>query len=193
MQARVDQAALRAIITYKWVKGVVQLLLATALTVAILLGLDDELAQWAHEFRNHSTRAYAVVLGRALERATTPRGLHITLLALYVDGVVTCIEGWALQRGHRWGPWLVVAVSGSLLPFELYELFHHFRWIRLVVLLVNAAIVAFLIVHAREQSRSLRPAGPPEGEPTAHAASGGPAAPLETAAPGAEAHPRRAE
>src|SRR5215471_9698935 len=193
MQARVDQAALRAIITYKWVKGVVQLLLAAALTVAILLGLDDDLAQWAHEFRNHSTRAYAVVLGRVLERATTPRGLHITLIALYVDGVVTCIEGWALQRGHRWGSWLVVAVSGSLLPFELYELFHHFRWIRLVVLLVNAAIVAFLVVHAREQSRSLGRAGPAEGEPTPPAPSAGPAAPRERAAPGAEGHPRRAE
>jgi uncharacterized membrane protein (DUF2068 family) len=193
MRAGVDEAALRAVITYKWVKGVVQLLLATALTVAILLGLHDELARWAHEFRNHSTRAYAVVLGRALERATTPRGLHITLLALYVDGVVTCIEGWALQRRHTWGPWLVVAVSGSLLPFEVYELFHHFRWIRLIVLLVNAAIVAFLIVHAREQAHALGQTGPPEAKPTSPAPSGDPAAPPERAAQGAEGHPRRAE
>jgi uncharacterized membrane protein (DUF2068 family) len=166
MRARVDEAALRAVITYKWVKGAVQLVLATALALAMLLGLHDELAQWAHEFRNHSTRAYAVVLGRALERATTPRGLHITLLALYVDGVVTCIEGWALHRRRPWGPWLVVAVSGALLPFELYELFHHFRWIRVVVLLVNAAIVVFLIAHAREQARVLGEPGPRQGEPT---------------------------
>jgi len=193
MQARVDEAALRAVITYKWVKGVVQLVLAIALTVALLLGLHDELARWAHEFRDHSTRAYAVLLGRALERATTPRGLHITLLALYVDGVVTCIEGWALQEGHRWGPWLVVAVSGSLLPFELYELFHHFRWIRLVVLLVNAAIVAFLVLHARQQSSAPGRTGPREGEPTPPPTTAGPAAPPERAAPGAEGHPRRAE
>jgi uncharacterized membrane protein (DUF2068 family) len=166
MRARVDEAALRAVITYKWVKGAVQLVLGTALAVAILLGLHDELAQWAHEFRNHSTRAYAVMLGRALERATTPRGLHITLLALYVDGVVTCIEGWALHRRRPWGPWLVVAVSGALLPFEIYELVHHFRWIRVVVLLVNAAIVAFLIAHAREQTRVLGEPRPRQGEPT---------------------------
>jgi uncharacterized membrane protein (DUF2068 family) len=155
MQARVDEAALRAVITYKWVKGAVQLLLATALAIAVALGLHDELAQWAHQFRNHSTRAYAVVLGRALERATTLRGLHITLLALFVDGVVTCVEGWALHRRRPWGPWLVVAVTGSLLPFEIYELFHRFHWVRVVVLLVNAAIVAFLVMHAREQARAL--------------------------------------
>ena len=153
MRAQVDEAALRAVITYKWVKGVVQLLLFAALALTVAAGLGDELAGWAHEFRNHSTRAYAVLLGRTLERATSPRGLHITLLALLVDGTVTCIEGWALQRRHAWGPWLVVGVTGSLLPFEVYELFHHFRWIRLLVLLVNAAVVAFLVAHARAQVR----------------------------------------
>lgn len=153
MRARVDEAALRTIITYKWVKGVVQLLLFAALLTTFVFGLDDDLARWAHEFRNHSTRAYAVLLGRALERATTPRGMHITLFALFIDGTVTCVEGWALQRRHSWGPWLVVGVSGSLLPFEVYELFHRFRWIRLLVLVVNAAVVAFLVMHARAQAR----------------------------------------
>ncbi|HSP18336.1 MAG TPA: DUF2127 domain-containing protein [Myxococcaceae bacterium] len=162
MQARVDQAALRAIITYKWVKGAVQLLLAAALFGSMVLGFGDELADWAHQFRNHSTRAYAVLLGRALERATTPRGLHITLLALFVDGVVTSIEGWALHHRHPWGPWLVVAVSGVLLPFEVYELFHHIRWIRVLVLGVNAVVVAFLVVHARVQARGF--AAPPAEE-----------------------------
>ena len=156
MRARVDEAALRTVITYKWVKGVVQLLLGTALAITVAVGLDDDLARWAHEFRVHSTRAYAVVLGRVLEGATTARGMHITLAALFIDGTVTCLEGWALQSRRLWGPWLVVAVSGSLLPFEVYELFHHFRWIRLVVLAVNAAVVAFLVVHARTLARGLQ-------------------------------------
>ncbi|HTS79682.1 MAG TPA: DUF2127 domain-containing protein [Myxococcaceae bacterium] len=153
MRAQVDEAALRAVITYKWVKGTVQLLLGAALLITLALGLHDELARWAHEFRSHSTRAYAVLLGRLLERATSPRGLHITLLALFVDGTVTCLEGWALHRRRRWGAWLVVGVSGSLLPFEVYELLQHFHWIRLVVLVVNAAVVAFLVAHARAQVR----------------------------------------
>jgi len=163
----VDEAALRAVITYKWVKGVVQLLLCATLAVTLLLGLHDELARWAHEFRNHSTRAYAVVIGRLLERATSRRGLHITLAALFIDGTVTCLEGWALQSRRPWGPWLVVAVTGSLLPFEGYEMFHHFRWIRLLVLVVNLAVVVFLIFHAREQARTL--AGPPPGGETPRA------------------------
>jgi len=169
MRAGVDEAALRAVIAYKWVKGVVQLLLGTALIVAVALGLDDDLARWAHEFRNHSTRAYAVVLGRVLESATSPRGMHITLAALFIDGTVTCLEGWALQTRRTWGPWLVVAVSGSLLPFEVYEMFHHFRWIRLLVLLVNAVVVVFLIFHARQQARTLQASAPEPPRPVADA------------------------
>ncbi len=159
MRASLDETALRAIIIYKWVKGAVQLLLAGALLASLALGFGDELADWAHTFRNHSTRAYAVVLGRALERATTPRGLHITLLALGIDGVVTCVEGWALHRRHRWGPWLVVGVTGALLPFEVFELFRHFRWLRVLVLAVNVAVVAFLVWHARALARGLETDG----------------------------------
>ena len=163
MRAQVDEAALRAVITYKWLKGAAQLVLATTLALSLVLGLGDQLARWAHEFRNHSTRAYAVLLGRTLEHATSPRGLHITLLALYLDGAVTCIEGWALHRRHPWGAWLVVGVTGSLLPFEVYELFHHFRWVRVLVLLVNAAVVVFLVMHARAQVRGFEDGRPIEG------------------------------
>jgi len=183
MRAAVDEAALRAVITYKWVKGVVQLLLATGLAITLALGHHDELAQWAHEFRNHSTRAYAVVLGRLLERATTPRGLHITLAALFIDGTVTCLEGWALQSRRPWGPWLVVAVTGSLLPFEVYEMFHHFHWIRLVVLLVNAAVVVFLVLHARQQASAL------QASATAKQPGASPEAPPATAGEREESQP----
>jgi len=156
MRAGVDEAALRAVITYKWVKGAAELLLFLALALTLAFGWKDELSDWAHEFRNSSTRAYAVLLGRALEKATSPRGLHITMAALLVDGLVTLFEGWALHRRRPWGPWVVVGVTGALLPFEIFEMVHHFRWIRLLVVLVNLAVVAFLIVHARAQAGSLQ-------------------------------------
>ena len=161
MRAGIDEAALRTVITYKWVKGAVELLLFLGLALTLVFGWSDELAEWAHEFRNNSTRAYAVLLGRALEQATTPRGIHITMLALLVDGIVTLFEGWALHTRRPWGAWLVVAVTGSLLPFEVFELFHHFRWTRLVVLVVNVAVVVFLVFHARAQVRTIQAGAAP--------------------------------
>jgi uncharacterized membrane protein (DUF2068 family) len=166
MRASTDEAALRAVIVYKWVKGVVQLLLAASLSLALLFGFGGELQAWSHEFRSHATRAYAVLLARALETAATPRGLHVTLGALWLDGTVTCFEGWALNERHPWGAWLVVAVSGSLLPFEAVLLVRHFSWSRVLVLVVNAAVVVFLTFHARAQARQLREArSSPETSP----------------------------
>ena len=104
MKARTDQAALQAVIAYKVVKGLVQLLLAVALSFSLMFGGGQMLREWTHEFRNHSTRAYAVVVSRALEKATSPRGLHITLAALWLDGGVTLLEAWALRRRPRWRP-----------------------------------------------------------------------------------------
>jgi len=176
MRRAVDETLLRGVIAYKWLKGGVQIALAIGLSLTVALGLNDELQQWAHEFRNHSTRAYAVILGRVLERATTPRAVHITLAALWVDGIVTCIEAWALQRRRPWGAWLVVAVTGSLLPFEVYELTRHFRSGRVLVLLVNLGVVIFLAIHARAQARGLAasategPAPPPAPQPRGSAA-----------------------
>jgi uncharacterized membrane protein (DUF2068 family) len=158
MRVTMDEAALRAVITYKWVKGSVQILLALALSVTLVLGYGDELGDWAHDFRTHATRAYAVILARGMERVTSPKGMQVTLAALWIDGLVTCLEGWALHRRKRWGSWLVVGVSGSLLPFELVVLVRHVRWSRVLVLVVNAAVVAFLAWHARNQSRHLEAA-----------------------------------
>jgi len=165
MRASTDEAALRAVIAYKWVKGGFQLLLAAALTLTLLLGYGDELQGWAHEFRTHATRAYATLLSRALETLTSTRGMHVTVAALWLDGLVTSFEGWALNERHPWGAWLVVAVSGSLLPFEVVILARHFTWQRLLVLLVNLAVVVFLFFHARQQSRHLRETRASEQKP----------------------------
>src|SRR4030095_8625626 len=88
MRAGVDEAALRAVITYKWVKGAAELLLFLGLSLNLAFGWKDELAEWAHEFRDISARAYAVLLGRALEQATTPRGLPTTLADVPLDGIL---------------------------------------------------------------------------------------------------------
>jgi uncharacterized membrane protein (DUF2068 family) len=54
-----------------------------------------------------------------------------------------------------WAEWFTVIATGSLVPLELYETVHHFTWIKLVVLLANIIIVAYLVRIAL-QSRAER-------------------------------------
>ena len=146
---------LRLVITYKLVKGAVQLALAAVLFVAIQRGVASD---WLHAValfaRHHLASASSVRLAELLVAVSTPHRLALSVLALACDGALTTLEGVALQRGHWWGPWLVVVATGSLLPYELFELLRHPRVGRALLVVVNAAVVAYLGWRALREHRA---------------------------------------
>ncbi|HEX8791436.1 MAG TPA: DUF2127 domain-containing protein [Polyangiaceae bacterium] len=140
------------IIAYKLVKGILWLILACVLLVMMRMGLGAKLEGIAGHLRHHS-QAWAIELAELLTRASTPRGLVTIVVALVADGTLTLVEGWALIHGHWWGPWLVVLATGSLLPFEVVALARHPHVGRALILVVNVAIVAYLIRKALREHR----------------------------------------
>jgi len=52
------------------------------------------------------------------------------------------------MRKH-WAEYFTVITTAALIPLELYELARHFSWAKIVVLLVNVAIVVYLIARLR--------------------------------------------
>jgi len=67
-------------------------------------------------------------------------------------GAVACVfaslflvEGWGLWRGKRWAEYLTVIATTSLIPFELWEIVHQFSLLKVCALMVNVAIVWYLI------------------------------------------------
>jgi uncharacterized membrane protein (DUF2068 family) len=72
-------------------------------------------------------------------------------------------EGIGLWFAKRWGEWCTVIITGSLIPFECYEMISQPSGLKSAVLFVNIAIVAYLIrriihePHSRSrQSTSVR-------------------------------------
>ena len=59
------------------------------------------------------------------------------------------IEGTGLILGYHWAEYLVVVATGSLVPFELYELARKLTLIRGGILVLNVAIVIYLIAVLR--------------------------------------------
>jgi uncharacterized membrane protein (DUF2068 family) len=141
-------AGVRAIVLYKSVKSGVQLALVVLAVALWPFGLPALLRQFALDLQQHATRVWAMSLATWLERGATDRGIELSLIAIAGDGTLTGIEAWALRRGRWWGPWLVVLATGSLLPFEVFELVRAPRWPRAVLLVANLAIVAYLARHA---------------------------------------------
>jgi uncharacterized membrane protein (DUF2068 family) len=143
----------RAIIAYKTVKASAQLGSATVLLCLWPFGLVGHVESAARMLHVHATQMWARHLSELLLRHATQRALAFLLLALAVDGAFTAFEAFALRRGYPWAPWLVVLATSLLLPFELYELLETPHLSRFAILLVNAAIAAYL---ARKATRERR-------------------------------------
>lgn len=144
-------AALRGIALFKFAKATTLALLGAA-----LWALDDP--STLHRLA-HALAPFAVghhVLAEWIGALPAALGGHWHALAASVIAyaLVFLVEGIGLWRGRRWGAWLTVAVSASLIPLELYEWVGHRTVLRGAVLVVNAAIVAYLwrLLHRRRRS-----------------------------------------
>jgi uncharacterized membrane protein (DUF2068 family) len=66
-------------------------------------------------------------------------------VAALVYSTIRFIEAFGLWRMRRWAEWFAILSGGVYLPLEIYELTHHATLVKAVVLVINAAIVAYLI------------------------------------------------
>jgi uncharacterized membrane protein (DUF2068 family) len=58
---------------------------------------------------------------------------------------VFLVEGVGLVLRKTWAEWLTVVVTSSFIPLEIYELVAHFGPGKVVALVLNVAIVAYLL------------------------------------------------
>jgi uncharacterized membrane protein (DUF2068 family) len=147
-------AGLRVITAYKLVKGCISLAGALALAVTILTHHAHAIDSWATALAHHMTRAWSLELAHLLQGIVQPKRLWLATGALAVDGALTTIEGWALHHGKRWGEWLVVVASGSLLPFEIIAIARGVHVWRVAAFLLNAVIVWYLARRAWRRHRA---------------------------------------
>jgi uncharacterized membrane protein (DUF2068 family) len=138
----------RLIVVYKLGKAVLQACAAVGLAVGIRAGLTAWLTNLAVLLAEHAVHPWSMHLARLLIRAVTPGHIRIIALALAGDALVSAFEGWVLRRGYSWAPWVVVGATGSLLPLEVVELVRRPRVGRVALLVINAAIVVYLVVRA---------------------------------------------
>lgn len=62
-------------------------------------------------------------------------------------------EGTGLFLRKRWAEWFVVIVTGSLLPLEIYEIFHKVTAVKILLTMANLLILGYLIVVIRRKQK----------------------------------------
>jgi uncharacterized membrane protein (DUF2068 family) len=62
-------------------------------------------------------------------------------------------EGVGLFMRKRWAEYFTIIVTASLVPLEIYELAKKFGLMKLSVLVINIAVVVYLILRVRWERR----------------------------------------
>jgi uncharacterized membrane protein (DUF2068 family) len=79
----------------------------------------------------------------------SPGKLEALGLGAFVYAALFGVEGVGLWMGKRWAEYLTVIATGSFIPFEIYELVKQFTAVRLLALVLNVAMVVYLILRLR--------------------------------------------
>jgi uncharacterized membrane protein (DUF2068 family) len=142
-QSQPGSTFLRAIAVFKFFKAA--LLIAAGIGALHLVNKD--VAQYADNLvsRFHIDPGNRhVARGLARVSAVTPRRLHELGAVAFVYAGLFLLEGIGLWSLKRWGEWVTVIITGSLLPFEIYEIYRHASLVKVGVLVVNAIVLGYL-------------------------------------------------
>jgi len=108
------------------------------------------LRHWIEFFRlDVHTRLIEDLLAKVAGiNARTMRRLGIGTLGY---AAVFAVEGIGLLRGKTWAEYMTAAVTISFLPIELYELIVHPSAMKLLLTLINLAVVIYLVFEIRRR------------------------------------------
>jgi uncharacterized membrane protein (DUF2068 family) len=97
------------------------------------------------------------LISEAIDKAANlpPHKFKEFSAASFIYAGLFLTEGIGLWRMKRWGEWVTVTITSSLVPLEVYEIFHHPSAIKIFVLLINIAVVVYLVYRMRTESRSV--------------------------------------
>ena len=143
-----DDRLLRLIAVFKFFKA--GLLIAVGIGLFKLLHKDvgDVFMRWSETLRLDPGSHF---VNLALEKAAHVSPAQVKKLGLgsFLYAGLFLAEGSGLWLGKRWGEWLTVIITSSLVPVEIYEIYRRFGYAKVMVLAANVAIVLYLIYHMR--------------------------------------------
>lgn len=154
-----ETTLLRLVALFKLLKAA--LLIVAGIGILKLVHTDPawQLHQWVARLGLDPGGRY---INHMIERATNipPHRIRELGAGTFIYAGLFLTEGIGLWMLKRWAEWFTVIATGSLIPIECYEIYLHPNLVKVVVLILNIAIVVYLayrIVHqAAKEVKSRR-------------------------------------
>jgi uncharacterized membrane protein (DUF2068 family) len=137
--------ALRSVAIFEAAKGLMVLFLGLGLLRLVHKNLDafaEQLIRFLHVAPGgRLSNLFVTAAGK-----TTDKHLWVLALAAMVYAIVRFAEAFGLWYDREWAEWFALLSGSMYLPWEVYSLMRHPHVIKWVVLSVNVAIVAYMLV-----------------------------------------------
>jgi uncharacterized membrane protein (DUF2068 family) len=146
---------LRVVAVFEGAKGGLVLVTGFGLLAYIHRDLHSAAEEIVRHLHLNPARHYPRIFLDAAARVTDTQ-LWLLALTAFLYAVVRFIEAFGLWRRKRWAAWFGVLSGGVYVPVELFEVAHRLSWVKLGVLSVNLAIVAYLGYELTTQGRPSR-------------------------------------
>ncbi len=143
-----DTRLIRLIASFKLLKAI--LLIAVGLGTLHLLHSDiaSVLAHWVKMFGLNTGGRY---VDRAIQNAValTPNTIRGLGVGSFIYAGLFLTEGIGLWLLKRWAQWFTIIMTSSLIPLAIYEIYLHPTALKVLVVVINVAVVGFLVHRVR--------------------------------------------
>jgi uncharacterized membrane protein (DUF2068 family) len=144
-------AFIKVIIVERIVKSIVLIAVAIGLIFAGRSGLLTQWADYAQDQLNLKVGHNLIVQLLFRFLAYVGNFTHTTALAIgaIAYALLEGTEGVGLAMRRRWAEYLTVFATGFLIPYEAYEVVRHATLFKVSALLLNVAVVGYLVYRKR--------------------------------------------
>jgi uncharacterized membrane protein (DUF2068 family) len=138
------------IAVFKLAKAI--LLVALGIGALRLLHKDvgEVVEHWIDVFRVDPDNRYIHSL-MAKVWSVNDRTLKAISAGTFCYAALFMTEGIGLLLRKRWAEYFTIIVTGSFLPLEIYEIIRHASATKAAVILLNVAIIGYLVVRVRRE------------------------------------------
>ncbi len=149
-------ATILAIGIFKLLKGLI--LLATGIGALSLLHKDvaSTVQHWVELLRvDPDSQFIHRFIGKLLP--VTSKQLKEISAGTFFYAALLLTEGFGLLFRQTWAEYFTVITTALLIPLEVYEIMKRFTFVRVGVLVINVAIVVYLVWRVAERRRRKKP------------------------------------
>ena len=135
---------------FKLVKALLLIAIGIGAVRFLHKDLSTSVLHWAQVLRVDTDNRYIHGFLVRIFRVT-PKQLKELSVGTFIYAGLFLTEGMGLLLRKHWAEYFTIITTAGLIPLEVYEIHRHLTAIKIVVLLINAAIVIYLIARVRRK------------------------------------------